>query len=254
MPGLHGGLRLNARFTLVRSIGTGGMGEVWVVEDRELDEEIAAKILPPGTPEDLVALLRRECSNARRLLHPNIVPVFDFHRGDDGHSFITMARVDGQDAGSLRGRPVAGILTLAVPLAAALAYAHGIGVVHRDLKVGNVLVDADGQPRLIDFGIAAILGEQAEPRGGGSRYNVSPQQLSGEAAQIADDLYGFGVLLYELFSGQPPLWPDPTADRILSERPAPLTSAHPVPPRLQALVAALLEKSPARRPADMDAV
>ncbi len=103
MPGLHGGLRLNARFTLVRSIGTGGMGEVWVIRDRELDEEIAAKILPPGTPEDLVALLRRECSNARRLLHPNIVPVFDFHRGDDGHSFITMARVDGQDAGSLRG-------------------------------------------------------------------------------------------------------------------------------------------------------
>lgn len=250
------------------------MAAVWLVRDLELDEEMVAKIVPPDTSEDLVALLRRECRQARRLVHPNIPRVFDFHRGDSGHHFINMAHVDGEDIGRFRGGDPKEILSLAIPIADALAYSHRMGIVHRDLKVSNVILDPDQQPQLIDFGIAGMLGEgvstepaespglTAEPesgeevlsRGGGSRYNVGPQQLAGREPQPDDDVYAFGVLLYELISGHPPFWPEITPRNIQSEAPAPMQSVHPVSPRLQEFVISMLEKFPAQRPASMEAV
>ena len=142
------------------------------------------------------------------------------------------------------GAPPQRVAAVLSSVAAALAHAHERGVVHRDLKASNVVVDRTGQPRLLDFGIAALLDEGLVERGGGSRYNVSPQQLDGEPASPADDLYALGVLAYELIQGAPPFWPEITEERIRNETPAAPKSKHALPEHLGRLVAALLAKSP----------
>jgi len=228
------------------------MAEVWLVRDRELDEEVAAKIVPPGAGEETIALLRRECQNARRLAHPNIVRVFDFHRGKE-RSFITMAYVEGDDLTRLRGGKPAEIVKVLAPIAAALGYAHELGVIHRDLKVDNVLCDGSGKPHVLDFGISAVLArdDRLSVSGSGSRNGMSPQQLDGAEPGPADDIYAFGALLYELVTGHPPLWPEVTEERIRSVAPDPMRSSYPLPARLQTLAARLLEKPAADRPRDM---
>jgi tetratricopeptide (TPR) repeat protein len=231
------------------------MAEVWLARDVELDQQVVLKLLPRDAAAGQVELMRRECRNARRLVHPNIVRVFDFHR-DEGFSFISMAWVEGRELAELRGAPPAEILPILVSVTDALAYAHGLGLVHRDLKVSNVLLDATGQPCLLDFGTAGPLDDDERPRlrGGGTRHSVSPQQLDGCDAAPADDLYTLGAMLHELIAGHPPFWPDVTEQRIRSEVPDPPRSAHPVPQRLLDLVAALLAKEPEDRPPDMNAV
>ena len=250
MSELQSGRTLAGRFILERSLGKGGMAEVWLVRDRELDEGLVAKILPPGTDDDRVALLRRECRQARRLVHPNIVRVFDFHRGD-GYSFVTMEHVEGTTLDPLRGRPPSEIVAAALPIADALEYAHGLGIVHRDIKTGNVVCDASGRPRLLDFGIAGLLDPVADPirvRGGGTPHRASPQQLAGEDPSPADDIYGLGALIHELITGSPP-----SADRSGSAVPD-LESRHPVPERLRRLVGRMLAELPGGRPPDMGVV
>ena len=254
---LASGRSLDSRFTLLRPLGKGGMGEAWLVRDEDLREELVAKIVPRDASGDLLALLQRECRHARRLRHPNIVQVFDFHRGDE-HSFVTMAFVDGESLDRLRGKPLAEILLVARAIADSLAYAHGQGVVHRDLTSANVMLDAAGTPHLLDFGIAALTSsaesEDLTVTGGGSRHSVSPQQLDGETARPADDVYALGVLIYELITGRPPFWPDFDAEDVRSTPPAPMVSNHPIPTRLAALVTSMLGKQPGERPADMSVV
>jgi len=250
MAELESGRTLTGRFILDRSLGKGGMAEVWLVRDRELDEEVVAKILPPGTDDDRVALLRRECRQARRLVHPNIVRIFDFHRGD-GYSFVTMEHVEGSTLDHLRGRPPSEIVAAALAIADALEYAHGLGIVHRDLKTGNIVCDPSGRPRLLDFGIAGLLDPVADPirlRGGGTPRRASPQQLAGEDPSPADDIYGLGALIHELITGSPP-----SGDRSGSAVPD-LESRHPLPQRLRGLVGRMLAELPGDRPPDMSVV
>jgi len=261
MHALASGDPLDSRFVLIRPLGRGGMAEVWLVRDNELGEEVAAKIIPPGATEETVALLRRECQNARRLSHPNIVRVnivrvFDFHRGEN-RNFITMAFVEGEDLTALRCAPPREILRALIPVAEAVGHAHRNGVVHRDLKAANVVRDAAGLPHVLDFGIAAVLAacdEQLEISGGGTRNAMSPQQLDGEKPGPADDIYALGALLHELIAGRPPLGPAATDEQIRSGQPEPLTSHHPLPERLRALVARMVAKSADERPRDMDEV
>jgi serine/threonine protein kinase len=232
MAALAHGQSLSQRFALIRPLGKGGMGEVWLVHDHELDEQVVAKIVPPAAPEDRVELLRRECRHARRLVHPNIVRVYDFHR-EEGSSFITMAYIEGEDIGQFRGCSPAELLELALPVADALDYAHRQGVVHRDLKATNILVDSTGQPHVVDFGIAGLIAPQSDRlalSGGGSPHSASPQQLAGEEPRPSDDIYAFGTLLCDLIGDHPP---------------------HSVPQELSSLVAALLSKNPSDRPANM---
>ncbi|MCP3959315.1 MAG: protein kinase [bacterium] len=257
---LASGRSLDSRFTLLRPLGKGGMGEVWLVRDEDLREELVAKIVPRDALGDRLALLQRECRHARRLMHPNIVKVFDFHRGDE-HGFVTMDHVEGEPLGTLRGRPPVQVLDAVAQITGALAYAHDQGVVHRDLKAANVILDGEGQAHLLDFGIAGLsqgdelsVPEDDAVTGGGSRFSVSPQQLDGQPADPSDDVYALGVLIYELLTGRPPFWPEITDDDIRSAEPAPMVSNHPVPPRLASLVAAMLQKNPAERPEDMRSV
>ncbi len=210
MAELASGQSLASRFTLIRPLGRGGMGEVWVARDESLGTQVVTKIVPPGATSEQIALLRQECRNARRLSHPNIVRVFDFHE-DPAAVFISMEHVEGGDVTELRGRAPQEILASLRPLTEALEYAHGEGVVHRDLKSSNVLLDRSGRPRLSDFGIAGVMDPEPEDlvlRGGGSRNHASPQQMAGEPASPADDVFGLGVLLTEILGSSPTL-PEP---------------------------------------------
>ena len=247
------GQSLNRRFTLIRPLGRRGMAEVWLVRDEQGGEQLVAKILPADVPADRIEALQRQCQAARRLAHPNIVPVFDFHRGHR-HSFLTMGFLPGDDIGRFRCASPGEIIRMLLQVADALEYAHQLGVVHRDLKVGNIVCDSSGRPHLDDFGIAGLLEDPQTGAAGGCRFNMSPQQLAGDKPHPSDDIYAFGVLLYELITGNPPFWPAVTEAMVRSETPGPLRSIHSIADRLQDLVAAMLSKSPKDRPAGMAAV
>ena len=263
MQGLSAGLTIAERFTLVRRLGGGGMGEVWLADDQELTGQVALKLLDPNCAQipGFVDLLRRECSRARSLVHPNIVRVFDFHAGDD-RVFISMQFVDGETLVARRGIAFQDIVHLALMVCDALAYAHREDVIHRDVKSSNVLVDGNGVCYLTDFGIAGVASpgtgsDDTAPRGGGTLPSMSPQQLAGQPPAISDDVYALGALLYELLSGAPLFHPDVTPERIRAEAAPPLTvdgTGQPLPDALSKLVAAMLAKAPEQRPAGIGAV
>lgn len=246
------GQQLASRFELLRLLGRGGMGQVWLARDGELGDEIALKILQPRLLSDaaMIELMRHECRQARRLLHPGIVRVFDFHQAD-GLAFISMEFVEGGELGQLRDAAPSEILVPLVPLTDALAYAHGQGVIHRDLKPSNVLLEGPARPRLLDFGIAAALDASAgmSPGGGGTRLSASPEQRQGLPPSPADDAFALGVLIHELVSGFPPETGPGLEPPALRSR-----MDFDVPERLQQLVVRLLAWEARARLADMEEI
>jgi hypothetical protein len=252
---LESGQELSARFVLVRRLGTGGSGEVWLAQDRERGCFVALKILRDDLMQDVAAIaaLQREAEHVRTLNHPNILRVDGVLRSGQ-HTWIAMEYASGGDLSQLRGRGYREILLhAALPIAAALEHAHRVGVVHRDIKPSNVLLASDGTPRLADFGMSLVTAAQpAANAGRGSPYSMSPQQAAGAAASPADDLYGFGAMLYELLSGYPPSYGDGKLSAATGQALAALPATVPAP--LAQLVARLLAESPADRPADMQSV
>ena len=260
---------LHSRFSLQEMIGEGGMGQVWRVQDMELELEIALKILNPQLTSnpDSIKLLKNECRNTRRLVHPNIVRVFDFHRSED-LAFISMEYIDGQDLSLYRNRLEhtggAEIITLIRPVTNALGYAHELGLVHRDVKASNILVDRQKIPRVTDFGIAGVFKTNHQAlniTSGGSLFCMSPQQVEGHPPRPADDIYAFGVLLYELFTGYPPFYPDISRNKILNEIPAAVNQKldqmglHArIPEALEKLIEQMLAKVPDDRPISMQQI
>jgi serine/threonine protein kinase len=269
MPHLEKDQILLSRFSLSEMIGEGGMGQVWLVWDLELEIQIAIKILNPQLTSDpnRIDLLKNECRNTRLLVHPNIVRVFDFHRSDT-LAFISMEYINGKDLRFHRSEfeplSAAKMIKLIRPVINALGYAHERGLVHRDVKAGNILVDEQKTPRLTDFGIAGVFksGHDAlEITSGGSLFCMSPQQLEGLPPHPSDDIYALGILLYDLFTGYPPFYPDITREKIQRETPAPVNhrlkqlaiDAH-IPEPLEDLIDRMLAKTAADRPASMDAI
>ena len=253
---VEGGQRLSARFVLVRALGAGGSGSVWLAQDQERGRLVAVKILADALMQDVsaIAALQTECERIRTLDHPNILQVDGVYRSAQ-HAWIATEYVSGGDVSRYRGRGAAEILRIVSPVAGALAYAHRLGIVHRDVKAANVLMTADGAPKLADFGMALAIAELPGARVGlGSPYTMSPQQFAGEQASVSDDVYGFGVLLYELLSGYPPFYPSITAERVRNERPASLTANAAIPVALAELIDRCLAKTPGERPADMQTI
>jgi len=259
------GLTLSDRFTLVHELGRGAMGAVWLAEDRQRGERVALKILAAEliTSADSIALLREECRKASQLNHPNIVRVYEFFSTED-ETFISMQYIDGPTLGHRNLGTLSNVIECALSLCDAIAYAHRSGIIHRDIKPANVLCDSAGRYYLTDFGIASALFDDAQTvtrkiniRGGGSLPSMSPQQLDGAQASVADDIYALGALLYELLSGAPLFHPQPTPQRVREERPAELTvdqSGREIPRELTTLVMAMLDKIPDRRPVGIAAV
>jgi serine/threonine-protein kinase len=248
------------RYRLDRHLATGGMSEVWLAWDTATASAVALKFLSTSLSarQGFVALLKAEAAKLERLHHPHIVRLHA--SGEDrGNFFIALDYLPGDSLLKFRGAHWRKVLELILPIAAALEYAHSRGIVHRDLKPGNVLLDAHEVPHLSDFGVAGLLGlsPESQPRGGGSLPAMSPQQLDGAPVAIADDVYGFGTMLYDLITGAPLFGADPTPERVRSEVPPRLSAtalAGPVPAALDELVAAALSKQPAQRPGDMGAM
>jgi hypothetical protein len=253
---LMSGQVLSARYVLVRQLGAGGGGSVWLAQDRELRCLVALKVLAAELVQNVAAVqaLQRECERTAVLRHPNILQVAGLERSPAG-VWIVMEYAAGGDLTQLRGGTTRAVLRATIPVANALDYAHRAGVVHRDLKPANVVLMSDGTPRVADFGTALLLAEApAATAGRGSAYNMSPQQLAGAPAAVADDVYAFGALLYELLSGYPPFYPDISEAHVRAAEPAPLADQGSVLSGLSELVKRCLQKAPEQRPATMRCV
>jgi len=244
MQDLAKGIELASRYTLVRKLGAGAAAETWLATDRLTRASVALKILIGEKVS--AADFHKEWQTSIRLMHAHIVRVFEFS-DDPENAFYSLQFVDGPDIGLLSGAPLEHVLPPIGLLADALRYAHGKGVVHRDIKVGNVLIDHNGAPYLIDFGVAY---DGTADVGGGSLIAASPQTLAGAAPQPADDIFALGGLIYELVSGQSPYSSAATAEDIRQRIPPPLQTAtgSAVPAVVQQLVAKMLDKDAAARP------
>jgi eukaryotic-like serine/threonine-protein kinase len=250
----NNGQPLKTRYVLRERLGVGGQGEVWRAFDPKANADIALKILhpAPGRSAAAWAALVHEHESASRLEHPGILKVYAPER--DGKTFLLpMELATGGDLKRLRGAGYLSIVPVLIEAARALQHAHERGVIHRDLKPGNVLFDERGRVKLADFGVS---GNSLDPGTdsmvrGLSPFTASPEQLRGEPARPADDIYGLGALAYELLSRYPPHYPHFDARRVQEEAVAPLVPAQQIPPQLASLVHNMLEKDPTRRPANM---
>ncbi len=245
------GTRLCGRFVLIEKLGAGGYGEVWRARDEMRDTEVALKILYPQflNSEPAWQVFMREFTLTARLNHPGVLRVFEPMRTADA-VVLPMVYAAGGDLRQLRGASYTRILPLLIDIAAALEHAHARRIVHRDLKPSNILLDAAGRPLLADFGAGASEGDSSSGPPG-SPFSASPQQLAGEAARPADDIYGLGALAYELLSGYPPFYPAFDARKIATEPVPRLKPVKPIPPRLELLVSWLLAKQGRERPPSM---
>jgi serine/threonine-protein kinase len=206
---------LAGRYELGERLGVGGMSTVRLAHDRRLEREVAVKVLAEHLAEDpqFVARFRREALAAARLVHPNIVQVFDFGLDEaTGRHYIVMERIRGQSAAEiLRERsilPVSEALSIVSHACRGLDYAHRNGVVHRDIKPGNLLRSEEGIVKVADFGIAKNLGDESSITQVGSVLGtaayLAPEQAHGEEAGPRADLYALGVVTYQLVSGRLP--------------------------------------------------
>lgn len=245
MEPLAAGLELAHRFRLIRPLGRGGRGEVWLAGDAWGGETVALKF-----PVDAAAAqaLGAGFAATRELVHPAIVTPLAFI--EEPRPFLVMPWIEGDDLGALRGAGFRDILRALLPVAEALEHAHRAGRVHRDLKPANVLRDLHGGVHLTDF--AATPADAA-----GTLPSMSPQQLAGAPPTPADDVYGFGALLYELLAGVPLYHPEVTPERIRAgapELPRTDRAGEALPAALRGLLGALLARSPQERPPGMAAV
>ncbi|HYX73768.1 MAG TPA: serine/threonine-protein kinase [Steroidobacteraceae bacterium] len=245
---------IKARYVLQERLGVGGQAEVWRALDPQRGEDIALKILRPpgGRAAAAWEALRHEYESASRLDHPFILKVYDPER-EDGAFLLPMELATGGDLRRLRGASYLSIVPVLVEVAQALEHAHERGVIHRDLKPGNVLFDARGCVKLADFGVSGLTldpGTDSMIRGL-SPFTASPEQLRGEPPSPADDIYGLGALAYELLSRRPPHYPHFDARRVQQEPVPPLVPAEQIPPQLDALVTRMLAKDASERPGSM---
>jgi eukaryotic-like serine/threonine-protein kinase len=261
VTGLQGRV-LAGRYELGRVLGTGGMATVYLAGDRVLQRQVAVKVLNPPYALDpaFVERFAAEARTAARLSHPNVVAVFD-SGADAGVHYLVMEYVPGESLvallrrqGPLPPRRAAG---LAAQVCAALAAAHAQGVIHRDVKPGNVLLAGDGRVRVADFGIAKAATDHAGTGDGmvlGTAAYLPPEQAQGGPADARSDLYALGCVLYELLTGAPPFGsktdslPMAILERQVRQPPEPPSARNPlVDHGLDAVVLTALAKRPEQR-------
>lgn len=259
-----------AHYRILRELGAGGMGKVYLAEDERLKRHVALKVLPvefARSPERLQRF-QREAESVAALNHPNIITIHSIEHADGLH-FLTMELVDGPSLSELLDQsgalPVEDVLDLGVQIAEGLAEAHAAGIVHRDLKPGNVMVAPNGRVKLLDFGLARLeppLGRNSD-RGDaeatltkegailGTIAYMSPEQLQGRRVDSRSDVFSLGTLLYELATGTHPFASDNEAStlaKILEREPVPLLEERPgLSKSLERIVRRCLQKDPVNR-------
>ena len=263
-----------SHYKIVSKLGEGGMGEVYLAEDTELERNVALKVLPPSMADDPERLERfkREAKAVAALNHPNIVTIYNIEE-DGGRRFLVMEHIDGDSLDRIvppGGLPLARVFDIAEPIADALTAAHERGIVHRDLKPANVMVTTDGRVKVLDFGLAKLAIEaimppedQATQAAGptaaltgegtvmGTAPYMSPEQLQAHAVDHRTDIFSLGILMYEMVTGQRPFQGDSgiaLASSVLKDKPVPLTEMRGELPRhLERVIHRCLEKEPRER-------
>ena len=263
-----------SHYKVVSKLGEGGMGEVYLAEDTELDRKVALKVLPQSMADDPERLERfkREAKAVAALNHPNIVTIYNIEE-DGGRRFLIMEHIDGDSLDRIvppGGLPLTKVFDIAEPIADALAAAHERGIVHRDLKPANVMVTADGRVKVLDFGLAKLAVEAimpsedqptqaAEPTAAltgegtvmGTAPYMSPEQLQAQAVDHRTDIFSLGIVMYEMVTGQRPFQGDSgiaLASSVLKDRPVPITDRRDELPRhLERVIHRCLEKEPRER-------
>ncbi|HET7433635.1 MAG TPA: serine/threonine-protein kinase [Thermoanaerobaculia bacterium] len=243
------GTILGQRYRIVSLLGKGGMGEVYRADDLRLRQPVALKFLSAraaGHEREL----HDEARIGRQISHPNVCRLYDIAEVD-GRIFITMEYVDGEDLASLLRRVGRFAHDKAVSLArdicAGLAAAHELGVVHRDLKPGNIMIDGRGRARVTDFGLAVAAGERERSIAGTPAY-MAPEQLAGEPASVHSDIYALGLVLYEIFTGRRVFGGTSISAIIEQQREHRIPAAEDVPPDVERLIFRCLENDPIERP------
>src|SRR5436190_21463377 len=263
------GQRLFGRYTLIKVLGKGGMGIVWLAHDEELERDVALKFLPDLIIHDAAVLsdLKRETRRSLELTHKNIVRIYDFVH-DERSACISMEYIDGETLSNLRAEKEQKVFEpnelsgWTIQLCDALDYAHNHAkIIHRDLKPANLMVNKRRNLKVSDFGIARSLGDSLskitmEQGRSGTLVYMSPQQLAGERGTHLDDIYSLGATLYDLLTSKPPFYSG-NIDRQIHERVAPSMTERRkefdiesalVPQVWEDAVAACLAKDPSQRP------
>jgi serine/threonine protein kinase/tetratricopeptide (TPR) repeat protein len=247
------------RYQVIEELGKGGMGRVYRVLDKKLDEEIALKVIRPevASDRDTIERFSAELKLARQVVHKNVARMFDLNE-EDRVPYITMEYVRGEDLKRLIrkvGRLFAGqAIPIACQICEGLAEAHRLGIVHRDLKPQNVMIDEDGQAKIMDFGLARLLAAEEKRPGeatSGTPAYISPEQAKGLALDGRSDLYSLGVLMHEMLTGTVPFKgasAHETIQKHLTEPPRDPRELNPgISAGLSQVVLKCLEKDPAKR-------
>jgi eukaryotic-like serine/threonine-protein kinase len=258
MTEVAGNTLVDGRYRVVKRIGSGGMADVYCAEDNHLGRQVAIKVLHRRFAQDqeFVERFRREAKSAAGLNHPNVVGVFD--RGEhEGTYYIAMEFLEGQTLKDIvtseAPLPQERVIELGLQILQAAGFAHSHGVIHRDFKPHNVIVDELGHAKVTDFGIARAGASEMTETGSimGTAQYLSPEQAQGHAVTATSDLYSIGVMLYEMLAGRLPFDGDSAvavALKHLSEPPVPISQWRPdVHPALEAVVMAALAKDPSQR-------
>ena len=262
------GRLISGRYRLIAPLGEGGMATIWRAIDEQLDREVAVKILRPQFSSDpgFAARFKQEARSAGGLSHPNIVSVYDYGTdGADGEQYIVMELVDGRDLSTiLRDRGSLSVddsVRIAIGVASALEVAHRKGIVHRDVKPGNILITDGGDVKVTDFGIARAVAEASMTVTGttlGSVHYFSPEQARGDEVTGASDVYSLGIVLFEMLTGRRPFEADTAAavalKRLNEDAPTPTAIGKPQPAGLEAIVMRALAREPADRFPDAGAM
>ncbi len=260
---------LLGRYEIVSHLGSGGMGAVYKALDKERAKEVALKTFSADPKENQRAIQRfqNEFAVMKSLAHPNIVQAYDLQQLGDGRLFIAMELLEGVDLDTLihdQGLEYSfeKKLDLLYQIAKGLHYAHAQGLVHRDLKPANVFVTPDGEAKLLDFGLARQVAGAAELTQSseriGTAYYMSPEQHRGEDLDARSDIYSFGILAYELFSGRRPFDGDTPFQifvaHVAQVVPSLRAEFKDLPKWLDTLIAIATEKEPKHRYPDMEQV
>jgi beta-lactam-binding protein with PASTA domain/predicted Ser/Thr protein kinase len=262
---VEAGTVIDGRYEVLSRIGTGGMGDVYLARDQLLGRQVAVKLLHHRFAEDqeFVERFRREASSAASLSHPNVVAIFD--RGEwDGTYYIAMEYLPGRSLKAVvrEGGPLdpAAAIDIVIQILHAARFAHRRGVIHRDLKPHNVILDEEGRAKVTDFGIARAGASDMTLTGSimGTAQYLSPEQAQGQAVSAASDIYAVGIVLYELLTGVVPFDGETAVTIALKQvsatppPPSALVGAEAIPAELDAVVLRALAKDPAERFADAE--